>query len=161
MPTITINSNANGNVVVKTVSGKTITNGEKVSLGSKVIVTMTPNNGYKVQTATIGGIPIATGEQYTICQNTTINVTFEIKEEWYVIGVDGDWNTPQERFRFVDGQLEVELDSNVTANFKIAHMQGTTIQNRYGNQSFSITERDKTLTSANGSGDHCNIATTY
>ena len=161
MPTITINSNANGNVVVKTVSGKTITNGEKVSLGSKVIVTMTPNNGYKVQTATINGKSIATGVQSTICQNTTINVTFEIKEEWYVIGVDGDWDTPQERFRFVDGQLEVELDSNVTANFKIAHMQGTSILNRYGKQSFSITERDKILTLANGSGDHCNIATTY
>ena len=163
MPTITINSNANGNVVVKTVSGKTITNGEKVSLGSKVIVTMTPNNGYKVQTATINGETIATGVQYTICQNTTINVTFEIKEEWYVIGVDDDWTTPQERFRFVDGQLEVELDSNVTANFKIAHMQGTTIQNRYGRKAFSISNKSLTLTDANdpNGGDHCTIKTTY
>ncbi|MBQ8832317.1 MAG: InlB B-repeat-containing protein [Paludibacteraceae bacterium] len=163
LPTIIITNTTPdfGDVVVKTTTGRIITNGEKVPFDTKVIVTVTPKNGYKLQTATINGASLSVGTQNTICNNTTINVTFAIKEEWYVIGVDGDWETPQERFRFVDGQLEVELDSNVTANFKIAHMQGTSILTRYGNKSFSITERDQTLTSANGSGDHCNIATTY
>ena len=163
LPTITITNTTPdfGDVVVKTTGGRIITTGEKVPFDTKVIVTVTPKNGYKLQTATINGESLSVGTQNTICNNTTINVTFAIKEEWYVIGVDGDWETPQERFRFVDGQLEVELDSNVTANFKIAHMQGTSILTRYGNKSFSITERDQTLTSANGSGDHCNIATTY
>ena len=163
LPTITITNTTPdfGDVVVKTTGGRIITNGEKVPFDTKVIVTVTPKNGYKLQTATIDGAPLSVGTQYIICNNKTINVTFAIKEEWYVIGVDGDWNTPQERFRFVDGQLAVELDTNIIANFKIAYMQGTEILNRYGNQSFSITERDKILTLANGSGDHCNIATTY
>ena len=163
LPTITITNTTPdfGDVVVKTTGGRIITNGEKVPFDTKVIVTFMPKNGYNLQTATINGGSLSEGEQYTICYNTTINVTFAIKEEWYVIGVDGDWETPQERFRFVDGQLEVELDTNIIANFKIAYMRGTEILDRYGNQSFSITERDKILTPANGSGDHCNIATTY
>ena len=163
LPTITITNTTPdfGDVVVKTTGGRIITTGEKVPFDTKVIVTFMPKNGYNLQTATINVGSLSEGEQYTICYNTTINVTFAIKEEWYVIGVDGDWETPQERFRFVDGQLEVELDTNIIANFKIAYMRGTEILDRYGNQSFSITERDKILTPANGSGDHCNIATTY
>ena len=122
LPTITITNTTPdfGDVVVKTTGGRIITNGEKVPFDTKVIVTVTPKNGYKLQTATIDGAPLSVGTQYIICNNKTINVTFAIKEEWYVIGVDGDWNTPQERFRFVDGQLAVELDTNITANFKIA-----------------------------------------
>ncbi len=163
LPTITITNTTPdfGDVIVKTTGGRIITNGEKVPFDTKVIVTVTPKNGYTCKTATIDGASLSEDTPYTICHNTPINVTFAIKEEWYVIGVDGDWETPQERFRFVDGQLEVELDTNITANFKIAYMRGTEILDRYGNQSFSITERDKILTLANGSGDHCNIATTY
>lgn len=165
LPTITITNTTPdfGDVVVKTTGGRIITNGEKVPFDTKVIVTVTPKNGYQLKTATINTASLSVGEQNTICSNTTISVTFAIKEEWYVIGVDGDWETPQERFRFVDGQLEVELDTNITANFKIAYMQGTEILNRYGNKAFNISNKSQTLTAADNEsgGDHCTIKTTY
>ena len=164
MPTITITNTTPdfGDVVVKTTGGRIITNGEKVPFDTKVIVTVTPKNGYKLKTATINGASLSEDTPYTICNNTTINVTFAIKEEWYVIGVDGDWETPQERFRFVDGQLEVELDTNITANFKIAYMQGTEILNRYGNKTFNISNKSQTLTQANSNNvGNCTIQTTY
>lgn len=164
LPTITITNTTPdfGDVLVKTTGGRIITNGEKVPFDTKVIVTFMPKNGYTCKTATINGGSLSEGEQYTICNNTTINVTFAIKEEWYVIGVDGDWETPQERFRFVDGQLEVELDTNITANFKIAYMQGTEILKCYGNQAFSISNKSHNLTEVDkDNGAKCTIATTY
>lgn len=164
LPTITITNTTPdfGDVVVKTTGGRIITNGEKVPFDTKVIVTVTPKNGYKLKTATIDEALLNVGTPNTICNNTTINVTFAIKEEWYVIGVDGDWETPQERFRFVDGQLEVELDTNITANFKIAYMQGTEILNRYGYQAFNISNKSQTLTKANSNNvGNCTIQTTY
>ena len=116
-------------MTVKTVSGKTIKTGDKVAWDTDVIITLTPDAGYKVKTANIsmGGETqqIVSGQRYNICGNTTIYVEYEIKEEYYLIGLDGDWSNYKEKYLFVDGKAVVELDGPGTKQFKIAKNTGT------------------------------------
>ena len=132
-----------------------------------MIITLTPDAGYKVKTANIsmGGETqqIVSGQRYNICGNTTIYVEYEIKEEYYLIGLDGDWSNYKEKYLFVDGKAVVELDGPGPKQFKIAKVRGTNLETRYGNvKDFSITKTSATLKiDQNGVNDHCEVKTLH
>ena len=167
LPSITYDTPQNGTMTVKTVSGKTIKTGDKVAWDTDVIITLTPDAGYKVKTANIsmGGETqqIVSGQRYNICGNTTIYVEYEIKEEYYLIGLDGDWSNYKEKYLFVDGKAVVELDGPGTKQFKIAKVRGTNLETRYGNvKNFSITKTSATLAiDQNSENDHCEVKTLH
>ena len=167
LPSITYDTPQNGTMTVKTVSGKTIKTGDKVAWDTDVIITLTPDAGYKVKTANIsmGGETqqIVSGQRYNICGNTTIYVEYEIKEEYYLIGLDGDWSNYKEKYLFVDGKAVVELDAPGTKQFKIAKVRGTNLETRYGNvKNFSITKTSATLAiDQNSENDHCEVKTLH
>ena len=167
LPSITYDTPQNGTMTVKTVSGKTIKTGDKVAWDTDVIITLTPDAGYKVKTANIsmGGETqqVVSGQRYNICGNTTIYVEYEIKEEYYLIGLDGDWSNYKEKYLFVDGKAVVELDGPGTKQFKIAKVRGTNLETRYGNvKDFSITKTSATLAiDQNSENDHCEVKTLH
>ena len=163
LPTITYNQPANGSVTVTTASGKAITTGSSVEFDTEIIVTVTPNAGYAVNTATItiGGKQqtLYSGENtVTVCGNTSINVSFKQKAEWYIIGIDGNWDL-QEKYKFIDGRVYVDLGEKADKTFKIAKASGSSIDNnnQYGNKTFQGHDNSHTLTSANSYGGDATI----
>ena len=160
MPTVTYNTPENGTLKVTTLWGEEVASGTEVDFNTQLIVTFTPNDGYRVSDATItrDGTEetLQSGKQYAVCGETQINVSYVIKEEWYIIGIDDNWSV-QEKHQFVDGKVIVELDSAVTKLFKIAYAQGTNIQQRWGNSTFTISSKTATLTQHNNDGNDAKI----
>ena len=162
MPTVTYNPPENGTLKVTTLWGEEVASGTEVDFNTQLIVTFTPNDGYRVFDATItrDGTEetLQSGKQYAVCGETQINVSYVIKEEWYIIGIDDNWSV-QEKHQFVDGKVIVELDSAVTKLFKIAYAQGTDIKERWGNSTFRISSKTATLAKYNNDGNDAKIAT--
>ena len=163
LPTITYSQTANGSVTVTTVSGEAITTGSSVEFDTEIIVTVTPNAGYAVNTATItiGGKQqtLYSGENtITVCGNTSINVSFKQKAEWYIIGIDGNWGL-QEKYKFIDGRVYVDLGEKADKQFKIAKASGGSVDNnnQYGNKTFQGHDNSHTLTPANNLGGDATI----
>lgn len=106
--TITNNNPTYGDITVTTVGGTTITNGTEVDWDTQVIVSVQPKAGYAVESSSIdiGGNAgtIQSGKTYTICNNTTISVSFEEKGEWYIAGIDGNWEV-REEYKFIDDRI--------------------------------------------------------
>ena len=163
LPKITYTQPANGSVTVKTSRGEAITTGSSVEFDTEIIVTVTPNAGYAVNTATItiGGKQqtLYSGENtITVCGNTSINVSFKQKAEWYIIGIDGNWDL-QEKYKFIDGRVYVDLGEKADKTFKIAKASGNNIDNnnQYGGITFQGHDNSHTLNSANGYGGEATV----
>ena len=168
LPKITItNSNPTyGNITVTTVGGTTITSGMEVDWDTQVIVSVQPKAGYAVKSSSIdiGGNAetIQSGKTYTICNSTTISVSFEERQEYYIIGMNDDWSTLKEEYKFTDGRVLLELDGKITQNFKIAAVKGGSISTRYGQFTFKGLYPSGGLKESNGAeGDHCAIETVH
>ena len=167
LPTITITNNNPdyGTITVTTADGTEITSGTQVDWDTEVIVSILPNSGYSVQSSSIqignkAATTIQQNKRYTICNNTNISVSFEEKSEYYIIGIDGVWDTFQEKYKFVDGKLLLSLEADGNKTFKIAKVKGGNVQDRYGKANtytFKGNINTGQLESANaeGGGDHC------
>ena len=140
LPKITItNSNPEyGDITVTTVGGTTITSGTEVDWDTQVIVSVQPKAGYAVESSSIniGGNAetIRSGKTYTICNNTTISVSFKEKGEWYIAGIDGNWEV-REEYKFIDDRILIELDGKETKEFKVVNKTGEKTE-WYGNFTF-------------------------
>ena len=168
--TITNNNPTCGDITVTTVGGTTITNGTEVDWDTQVIVSVQPKAGYAVESSSIdiGGNAgtIQSGKTYTICNNTTISVSFEEKGEWYIVGLEDNedsWKNPNDKYKFVDGRVLVKLDGKVNKMFKIASVSGGSIGNQYGHGTFKGLYPSFGLSLANNSegGDHSTIETVH
>lgn len=165
LPKITYTQPANGSVTVTTVSGEAITTGSSVEFDTEIIVTVTPNAGYAVNTATItiGGKQqtLYSGENtVTVCGNTSINVSFKQKAEWYIRGIDGNWDNPQDKYKFIDGRVYVDLGEKADKTFKIVKKKSDgTFDNdiQYGNKTFQGHDNSYTLTLAKNEGEHATV----
>ena len=140
LPKITIKNNnpTYGDITVTTVGGTTITNGTEVDWDTQVIVSVQPKAGYAVESSSIdiGGNAgtIQSGKTYTICNNTTISVSFEEKGEWYIAGIDDNWEV-REEYKFIDDRILIELDGKETKEFKVVKQTGDNTE-WYGNFTF-------------------------
>lgn len=129
LPTITYNQPENGTIIVKTTRGMEVPSGTKVPWDTQVTVTVKPNAGYSVKSASIniGGITqdLQSGTPYTICGNTTISATMQVYTDYYLVGLDGDWS-PKAKNKFVDGKLNINVEGKGTKDFKVIKQQGNT-----------------------------------
>ena len=129
LPIITYTQPENGTIIVKTTRGMEVPSGTKVPWDTQVTVTVKPNAGYSVESATIniGGTAqaVQSGTPYTICGNTTISATMQVYTDYYLVGLDGDWS-PKEKNKFVDGKLNINIEGKGTKDFKIIKQQGNT-----------------------------------
>ena len=163
LPTVTFSQSSNGSVTVQTSGGETITTDSSVDFDTEIIVTVTPNAGYAVNTATITigdkQQTLYSGENtITVCGNTSIDVSFKQKAEWYIIGIDGNWGL-QEKYKFIDGRVYVDLGEKADKTFKIAKASGGSVDNsnQYGNKTFQGHDNSHTLTLANNLGGDATI----
>lgn len=165
LPTITYSQPANGSVTVTTASGEAITTGSSVGFDTEIIVTVTPNAGYAVNTATITigdkQQALYSGENtVTVCGNTSINVSFRQKAEWYIRGIDGNWDNPQDKYKFIDGRVYVDLGEKSDKTFKIVKKNSNgnfDENNQYGGNTFQGHDNSHTLTLANNFGGDATI----
>ena len=169
LPTITItNSNpAYGDITVTTVGGTTITSGTEVDWDTQVIVSVQPKAGYAVKSSSIdiGGNAetIQSGKTYTICNSTTISVSFEEKGEWYLAGIDDNWAV-REEYKLIDGKILVELKKEYDDNgsikkpgFKLVQKVGEATTWYGGGFTFKSLYPTDELIVADGEGNHCSI----
>ena len=136
--TITNDNPTYGDITVTTVGGTTITSGTEVDWDTQVIVSVQPKAGYAVESSSIniGGNAetIQSGKTYTICNNTTISVSFEKKGEWYIAGIDGNWEV-REEYKLIDDRILIKLDGKKTKEFKVVKKTGDDTE-WYGNYTF-------------------------
>ena len=165
LPKITItNSNPTyGDITVTTVGGTTITNGTEVDWDTQVIVSVQPKAGYAVESSSIniGGnaVTIQSGKTYTICNNTTISVSFEEKGEWYIAGIDGNWEV-REEYKFIDDRILIELDGKETKEFKVVKKTGDDTE-WYGNYTFKGLYPSGVLNTNSGDNSNCKVETVH
>lgn len=169
LPTITItNENKDyGSISVKTIDGTEIASGTKVDWDTEVVVSIQPNAGYAVKSSSIniGGNAetIQSGKTYTICGNTTINISFEQKGEWYLAGQMNNWEIKDE-YKLVDGKISVELKKEYDENgsikkpgFKLVRKKGDVITWYGGGFVFKGLETSKQLNTSSGKNTNCSI----
>lgn len=169
LPKITITNSdpTYGDITVTTVGGTTITSGTEVDWDTQVIVSVQPKAGYAVKSSSIdiGGNAetIQSGKTYTICNNTTISVSFEEKGEWYIAGIDGNWEV-REEYKLIDGKILVELKKEYDDNgsikkpgFKLVQKVGEATTWYGGGFTFKSLYPTDDLIVANGEGNHCSI----
>ena len=165
LPTMTISNNnpTFGDVVVKTIGGTTITSGMEVDWDTQVIVSVQPKAGYAVESSSIdiGGNAgtIQSGKTYTICNNTTISVSFEEKGEWYIAGIDGNWEL-REEYKFIDDRILIELDGKETKEFKVVKKTGDDTE-WYGNYTFKGLYPSGVLNTNSGDNSNCKVETVH
>ena len=165
LPTMTISNNnpTFGDVVVKTIGGTTITSGMEVDWDTQVIVSVQPKAGYAVKSSSIniGGNAetIQSGKTYTICNSTTISVSFEEKGEWYIAGIDGNWEV-REEYKFIDDRILIELDGKETKEFKVVKKTGDNTE-WYGNYTFKGLYPRGELNTNSGDNTNCKVETVH
>ena len=166
LPKITItNSNPTyGDITVTTVGGTTITSGTEVDWDTQVIVSVQPKAGYAVKSSSIniGGNAetIRSGKTYTICNNTTISVSFEEKGEWYIAGIDGKWEV-REEYKFIDDRILIELDGKETKEFKVVKKRGD-VTEWFGNFTFKGLYPSGVLNTNSGDyNSNCKVETVH
>ena len=165
LPTMTISNNnpTFGDVVVKTIGGTTITSGTEVDWDTQVIVSVQPKAGYAVKSSSIniGGNAetIQFGKTYTICNSTTISVSFEEKGEWYLAGEMNNWEIKDE-YKLVDGKILVKLDGKVTKEFKLVKKTGN-MSEWWGNNTFKGLDPSGVLNTNSGDYSNCKVETVH
>ena len=166
LPTITITNNnpTYGDITVTTVGGTTITNGTEVDWDTQVIVSVQPKAGYAVESSSIniGGNAgtIQSGKTYTICNNTTISVSFEEKGEWYIAGIDDNWEV-REEYKFIDDRILIELDGKETKEFKVVKQTSDNTE-WYGNFTFKGLYPSGVLNTNSGDyNSNCKVETVH
>ena len=165
LPTITITNNnpTCGSISVKTIDGTEIASGTKVDWDTQVIVSVQPKAGYAVKSSSIniGGTTetIQPGKTYTICGNTTINISFEEKGEWYLAGEMNNWEIKDE-YKLVDGKILVELDGKETKEFKVVKKTGDDTE-WYGNFTFKGLHPSGVLNTNSGDYSNCKVETVH
>ena len=94
----------NGTLTVTADTG-TLQSGATVEAGTSITVTATPDEGYELETLTVGGEAFTSGESYVVEANTEIVATFaEVPQTMYTVS----WAEP------VNGTLEVTVGSGIT-----------------------------------------------
>ena len=102
--TVTWAEPENGTLTVITDTG-TLQSGATVEAGTSITVTATPDEGYELETLTVGGEAFTSGESYVVEANTEIVATFaEVPPTMYTVS----WAEP------VNGTLEVTVGSGIT-----------------------------------------------
>ena len=80
----------NGTLTVTTDTG-TLQNGATVEAGTSITVTATPDEGYELETLTVGGETFTSGESYVVEANTEIEATFaEVPPTMYTVSWTAD-----------------------------------------------------------------------
>ena len=80
----------NGTLTVTTDTG-TLQNGATVEAGTSITVTATPDEGYELETLTVGGKTFTSGESYVVEANTEIVATFvEVPPTMYTVSWTAD-----------------------------------------------------------------------
>ena len=80
----------NGTLTVTTDTG-TLQSGETVEAGTSITVTATPDEGYELETLTVGGKAFTSGESYVVEANTEIVATFaEVPPTMYTVSWTAD-----------------------------------------------------------------------
>ena len=77
---------ANGSVTIATSSGAAITDGNAVEHGTELIITPTPETGYKTVTVAVNGKPLTPNQgkySHTVTEAATITATFGVDSENY------------------------------------------------------------------------------
>ena len=99
--TVTWAEPENGTLTVTTDTG-TLQSGALVEAGTSITVTATPDEGYELETLTVGGKTFTSGESYVVEANTEIVATFaEIPPTMYTVS----WAEPE------NGTLTVTTDT--------------------------------------------------
>ena len=99
--TVTWEEPENGTLTVTTDTG-TLQSGATVEAGTSITVTATPDDGYELETLTVGGKTFTSGESYAVEANTEIVATFaEIPPTMYTVS----WEEPE------NGTLTVTTDT--------------------------------------------------
>ena len=99
--TVTWAEPENGTLTVTTDTG-TLQSGATVEAGTSITVTATPDEGYELETLTVGGKTFTSGESYVVEANTEIVATFaEVPPTMYTVS----WEEPE------NGTLTVTTDT--------------------------------------------------
>ena len=99
--TVTWAEPENGTLTVTTDTG-TLESGATVEAGTSITVTATPDEGYELETLTVGGKTFTSGESYVVEANTEIEATFaEVPPTMYTVS----WAEPE------NGTLTVTTDT--------------------------------------------------
>ena len=99
--TVTWAEPENGTLTVTTDTG-TLQTGATVEAGTSITVTATPDEGYELETLTVGGKTFTSGESYVVEANTEIVATFaEVPPTMYTVS----WEEPE------NGTLTVTTDT--------------------------------------------------
>ena len=99
--TVTWAEPENGTLTVTADTG-TLQSGETVEAGTSITVTATPDEGYELETLTVGGKTFTSGESYVVEANTEIEATFaEVPPTMYTVS----WAEPE------NGTLTVTTDT--------------------------------------------------
>ena len=99
--TVTWAEPENGTLTVTTDTG-TLQSGATVEAGTSITVTATPDEGYELETLTVGGKTFTSGESYVVEANTEIVATFaEVPPTMYTVS----WTEPE------NGTLTVTTDT--------------------------------------------------
>ena len=88
--TVTWTEPENGTLTVTTDTG-TLQSGATVEAGTSITVTATPDEGYELETLTVGGKTFTSGESYVVEANTEIVATFaEVPPTMYTVSWTAD-----------------------------------------------------------------------
>ena len=88
--TVTWEEPENGTLTVTTDTG-TLQSGATVEAGTSITVTATPDEGYELETLTVGGKTFTSGESYVVEANTEIVATFaEVPPTMYTVSWTAD-----------------------------------------------------------------------
>ena len=88
--TVTWEEPENGTLTVTTDTG-TLQTGATVEAGTSITVTATPDEGYELETLTVGGKTFTSGESYVVEANTEIVATFaEVPPTMYTVSWTAD-----------------------------------------------------------------------
>ena len=90
MYTVSWTEPENGTLTVTTDTG-TLQSGATVEAGTSITVTATPDEGYELETLTVGGKTFTSGESYVVEANTEIEATFaEVPPTMYTVSWTAD-----------------------------------------------------------------------
>ena len=89
-----------------------VTSGETVAKGTELVITATPEAGYKLASLSVNGNPFTSGSTYTVFE--AVNVTATFVEEKVSLKFKVDYNAPEHGQLVVkNGEVEVESGTEV------------------------------------------------
>ena len=87
---VTINAGAGGKLTVGTAADGNISSGSSVQQGKELIVTVTPNESYRLASLKLNGEDFTSGKYILGTENVTISATFAEIENEYPVTVTGE-----------------------------------------------------------------------